>query len=325
MLGLAEEYQIHLEDSHVLSKIGYNLIGSIGYLFMCFFYSATIYNVCSGRTIGNDMILPHVVVLIVGIYFVRFIYKSYFPKDKPIRIGSKGIIDADGKVYPWEKIESAFLKNENKSRYLCIFIKDDNNQIDQHNIWLTGYYVSEKKIVEAIECWSGKDIGQYEDHVRNNYIKNLLRSGKMTEEEINTINEKLTLYTPYFQKLKKKYKMCMILMAPIFFIVFILSFYLADVKTPLQNYGLLEFFRVISLKLGVLFLYVFCTCLVKNYKTKQLRRNPDLKDLSEYELDQLVVASDLKESSLTVKVLLIPVVIWLLFVIYTLSVALGVL
>ena len=139
------------------------------------------------------------------------------------------------------------------------------------------------------------------------------------------LDEKLSLYTPYFQKKQKEYKMYIIWLLPILVIVYFISKYLCDVKTPLDMYKWFSIIRFLSLKSGFLVLYVFCLGLVGDHKTKKMRRNPDLKDLSEKELDHLLDVHEMRESSLAVKILLIPTAIWLFFVIYTILVDYGVL
>lgn len=327
MLTLGEQYIIHRKDIKMSSRIGKNILGSLVILTTLLFFSLTIYDVCTGRGIKDtsEFIFVSVFLTFFSIFSIYLIYRSYFPNQETIRIGSEGIIDADGKVYPWNKVEYAFLKRESKSHYLHIYYKDDSNQSAHDSIYVSEFDVHEDEVADAIEGWCGRDIGHYEDYEKDNYIKSQVEEGKKSEAESKELDEKLSLYTPYFQKLRKEYKMYFLWLAPIFIISYLLSSLLCDVDTPMDKSDFLGSMKFISLKAGGFFLYMLCLALVYNYKTKKLRQNPDLKDLSDKELNHLLTTYDIEESSLTVKVLLIPVVIWLLFVIYTLSVALGVL
>lgn len=335
MLTSGEEYQIHYEDITTVAKIGHNISGSIGYTFACFINSIVIYDICSGRTIDNDMILIFVVSLIIGVFSIYTIYKSYFPKDKPICIGREGIVDDEGNIYSWNKITNAYVHRESKTLYLYIRFKNDSAQSDNvclpcdsecRIINLSGYHVDENKVAEVIETWSGRDIGHYEDYIKDDYIKQQVKEGKITEEQSKILDEKLSLYTPYFQKKQKEYKMYIIWLLPILVIVYFISKYLCDVKTPLDMYKWFSIIRFLSLRSGFLVLYVFCLGLVGDYKTKKLRRNPDLKDLSEKELDHLLDVHEMKESPTPLIVcIFILVIIWCLVAAYTILVDYGVL
>mgnify|MGYP003303881376 CR=1 FL=1 len=63
-------------------------------------------------------------------------------------------------------------------------------------------YVDDE-LIEAIEGWSGRDIGHYEDYLKDDYVKQQVEEGKITEEQSKVLDEKLSLYTPYFQKKQK--------------------------------------------------------------------------------------------------------------------------
>lgn len=328
MLTLGERYQIHLKDIKLSHRIGGNIGGSLGVFIIALYFSKIVFDICSGKDVENisEFIIISVFALFVGVGSIWLIYNSYFIQDKPICIGSEGIIDENGNVYPWNKIEYAFPRWEGKSKYyLYIYFKNESNQTVCHTIYLSKYDVNDDELIEAIEGWSGRDIGHYEDYLKDDYVKQQIEEGKITEEQSKVLDEKLSLYTPYFQKKQKEYKMYIIWLLPILVIVYFISKYLCDVKTPLDMYKWFSIIKFLSLRSGFLVLYVFCLGLVGDYKTKKLRRNPDLKDLSEKELDHLLDVHEMKESSLAIKILLILTAIWLFFVIYTILVDYGVL
>lgn len=329
MLTLGERYQIHLKDIKLSHRIGGNIGGSLGVFIIALYFSKIVFDICSGKDVENnsEFIFVSVFALFIGICFIWLIYNSYFIQDKPICIGSEGIIDENGNVYPWNKIEYAFPRWEGKSKYyLYIYFKNESNQTVCHTIYLSAYDVNDDELIEAIEGWSGRDIGHYEDYLKDDYVKQQVEEGKITEEQSKVLDEKLSLYTPYFQKKQKEYKMYIIWLLPILVIVYFISKYLCDVKTPLDMYKWFSIIKFLSLRSGFLVLYVFCLGLVGDYKTKKLRRNPDLKDLSEKELDHLLDVHEMKESPTPLIVcIFILVIIWCLVAAYTTLVDYGVL
>lgn len=326
MLTLEGEYVIHLAKTTKLVRLKDNVLGSAG-LLLFFFIAISLINKNGFGSITNAICTIFVLLLfsLFSYICICIIYHSYFPKDNPIRIGGEGIVDDRGILYPWNKIEYAHFRAITKSCYLQIYYKNADNQSLHYEINLKEYDFDERKIAGAIEYWSGRDIGDYEDYMIDDYVKQQVEEGKITEEQSKVLDEKLSLYTPYFQKKQKEYKMYIIWLLPILVIVYFISKYLCDVNTPLDMYKWFSIIKFLSLRSGFLVLYVFCLGLVGDYKTKKLRRNPDLKDLSEKELDHLLDVHEMKESSLAIKILLILTAIWLFFVIYTILVDYGVL
>ncbi len=326
MLTLEGEYVIHLAKTTKLVRLKDNVLGSAG-LLLFFFIAISLINKNGFGSITNAICTIFVLLLfsLFSYICICIIYHSYFPKDNPIRIGGEGIVDDRGILYPWNKIEYAHFRAITKSCYLQIYYKNADNQSLHYEINLKEYDFDERKIAGAIEYWSGRDIGDYEDYLKDDYVKQQVEEGKITEEQSKVLDEKLSLYTPYFQKKQKEYKMYIIWLLPILVIVYFISKYLCDVNTPLDMYKWFSIIKFLSLRSGFLVLYVFCLGLVGDYKTKKLRRNPDLKDLSEKELDHLLDVHEMKESSLAIKILLILTAIWLFFVIYTILVDYGVL
>lgn len=326
MLTLEGEYVIHLIKTTKLARLKDNVMGSVG-LLLFFFIAISLINKNGFGSITNAICTIFVLLLfsLFSYICICIIYHSYFPKDNPIRIGGEGIVDDRGILYPWNKIEYAHFRAITKSCYLQIYYKNADNQSLHYEINLKEYDFDERKIADAIEYWSGRDIGHYEDYLKDDYVKQQVEEGKITEEQSKVLDEKLSLYTPYFQKKQKEYKMYIIWLLPILVIIYFISKYLCDVQTPLDMYKWFSIIKFLSLRSGFLVLYVFCLGLVGDYKTKKLRRNPDLKDLSEKELDHLLDVHEMKESSLAIKILLILTAIWLFFVIYTILVDYGVL
>ena len=209
MLTLGERYQIHLKDIKLSHRIGGNIGGSLGVFIIALYFSKIVFDICSGKDVENisEFIIISVFALFVGVGSIWLIYNSYFIQDKPICIGSEGIIDENGNVYPWNKIEYAFPRWEGKSKYyLYIYFKNESNQTVCHTIYLSKYDVNDDELIEAIEGWSGRDIGHYEDYLKDDYVKQQVEEGKITEEQSKVLDEKLSLYTPYFQKNKKSIK-----------------------------------------------------------------------------------------------------------------------
>ena len=326
MLTLEGEYVIHLAKTTKLVRLKDNVLGSAG-LLLFFFIAISLINKNGFGSITNAICTIFVLLLfsLFSYICICIIYHSYFPKDNPIRIGGEGIVDDRGILYPWNKIEYAHFRAITKSCYLQIYYKNADNQSLHYEINLKEYDFDERKIAGAIEYWSGRDIGDYEDYMIDDYVERQVKDGRLTETEGVEKNEKLALYIPYFKKMKKEYMMYIIWLLPILVIVYFISKYLCDVKTPLDMYKWFSIIKFLSLRSGFLVLYVFCLGLVGDYKTKKLRRNPDLKDLSEKELDHLLDVHEMKESSLAIKILLILTAIWLFFVIYTILVDYGVL
>lgn len=319
MLTIGAEYKIHLNDIKIYHRIFNNIIGSLGFSLMLLFSLLFLLDEHSKeRFTLLELIFYSLFILAIGIFSIYLIYKSYFIKDKPICIGSKGIIDEDENIYPWDKIEYAFVRRISKTNYLYVYYKDADNKIVCQKIGLSDYDVCENEIVDSIESWSGRDIGHYEDYLRDEFIKQQVEKGEVTESHSKEMSEKLTLYTPYFQKCKKEFMMYIVWLMPVLFIAYFISSILIDVKTPFDKNVLFEDVKVISLKFGCLFVYFMVVGLVLDFKTKKLRQNPDLKDLSKSELDKLLEMFDLKESSPIAFIFFaVPCVIWLLFAVYS--------
>ena len=137
MLTLGEQYQIHLQEIKLSHRIGVNICGSLGVFIIALYFSIIVLDICSGKDVENisELIFVDGFALFFGIVSIWLIYNSYFVQDNPICIGSEGIIDENGNVYPWNKIEYAFPRWEGKSKYyLYIYFKNESNQTVCHTI-----------------------------------------------------------------------------------------------------------------------------------------------------------------------------------------------
>lgn len=333
MLTLEGEYVIHLAKTTKLVRLKDNVLGSAG-LLLFFFIAISFINKNGFGSITNAICAIFVLLLCsLFIYFcIDILYHSYFPKDKPIRIGGEGIVDDRGILYPWDKIEYAHFRAITKSCYLQIYYKNADNQSLHYEINLKEYDFNERKIADAIEYWSGRDIGDYEDYMIDDYVEHQVRVGRLTETEGVEKNEKLTLYIPYFKKMKKEYMMYMLWLSPVLIFGYVIS-YLLYGPTPMDEYKVFVFLKKLILFLGEFSLWGCCCYIVCINKIKSLKLHPDFKNLSDEELEKCLsmVGMDIdyskqkRDGKLGYMILWTLTTVWVLMIFYLSFIKFGIL
>lgn len=323
MLELGGGYQIHRIETTIFGRLRKNITGSCGFTISLFGIFIFLYEIDFDTFFDAGFFV--LFVLFCGFLLFAYstylmsqvIYESYYPKDKPICIGGEGIIDENGTLYPWSKIEHAYVQ----SPRFHIYYKGLADKTIRHEIDLSEYSVNEKEIADEIELWSGQDIGNYEDFIRDKYIKQQVKDRNMSDEEAESLNDKLTIYTPYFVKLKKQYITYMLCLIPVGIIGYVISFLLSDVATPLDEHTCFVYFKRICYSISGLFLWVSCAVVLCVYKIKKLRQNPDMKNLSESEFEQFLSMIDMrtiltKKEKFFCLIPLLMLLMWILLVIY---------
>lgn len=304
MLELEGEYQIHLDNFAKKGRIRNNILGSI---MLVGSIMVAIYIKCFHDQQDGAAVMWFGFFICLIILSIIAIYQSYFPgKDKPIRITVDGIVDQDGNLYPWDEIEHTYLKYEAKAWKLLIYNKESINKEDYKDIPLDKYYVCEREVIDAIEHFSVRDIGEYEDYLRDEFIQRQIKEGKLTDVEISKMSEKMTLYIPYFFELKKEFGKWWTYLSPIFFIVLAISLYLFN-----TNFKLLVLLQIFFIFMGGLFIENVFLRFIWSYKLEKLKNSKEIKKLTENELDQLLIISNLKIKKSDTIIVCIVSLIWL--------------
>jgi hypothetical protein len=127
-------------------------------------------------------------VTVFSLYVLQQLIKELLTRDVRIIIDERGIEDCEkDKLLAWDVIKYAYVRRRrsrrgNRTTYYLTIIKNDG----EVKIDITDFAYSTSKIKEAVEGFSGRDIGDYSDQVRDTLKGELMGvlDGKNNSEEI---------------------------------------------------------------------------------------------------------------------------------------------
>ena len=290
-----EDLIIKEQFSTTTARILMNLFGFIALAF-CFNKLAGMYY--ETVPIKKEGVIFCVIGILAGLWSLYF---CFFPDEETITIGKEGInVERDGIIYPWEQISAAYtgvaeddqIRNREphislrRSRrrketpwYLHVFFKRDNEIV--HNAHrLNNYAYNNDDIKEAIEYWSGRDIGEKEDWERDQYIDQLTKEG-VSRQEAEESRDRISIATPLFQKASSSVVAAMVW------------------TLTLSGLGAVVFGKWYSIPSAILPKFVYCLVLVAPptlltikigntmmaYKLKRLKRKAEVEALSQEEFN----------------------------------------
>lgn len=166
-----------------------------------------------------------VILFVLGALFgARCLYFSFFTEKKAIIIGKEGIkVEAEGITYPWDKVCAAYFGDEEKELsiaeeiaeevkrklqgkkkretpwYLHVLFDDGGGVVHKMHK-LNSYDYNSHEIKEAVEYWSGRDIGDKEDWGREQYIEQLIVEKGVSKEEAEETNKRISAAIPLFKE-----------------------------------------------------------------------------------------------------------------------------
>lgn len=175
------------------------------------------------------------VVALIILLFVVFSRKNI----NSIIIGKQGIYTEDSHCIDWNVINYVYIYQEgtkNSRLYLTIEYRDTNENIQNEKINVSKLSYSENDIEQAVNYWSGRNIGSMALKKRDEMLKRKLESHEITEEEAKDFYSKSNLYIPLFRnQVKKELTVALSIMTAVIFLFLGCTFLLADVFEPYHS------------------------------------------------------------------------------------------
>ncbi len=282
-----------------------------------------------------------VILFVLGALFgARCLYFSFFTEKKAIIIGKEGIkVEAEGITYPWDKVCAAYFGDEEKELsiaeeiaeevkrklqgkkkretpwYLHVLFDDGGGVVHKMHK-LNSYDYNSHEIKEAVEYWSGRDIGDKEDWGREQYIEQLIVEKGMSKEEAEETNKRISAAIPLFKEVLSSALTTVLWTIGILTIVTIaigkfISWKYGDF--PLEGFPKIAFFIVFAFTPILLTLKISGMKLTQGIK--ELQQKEEVKALSQEEYEECQRITNLRDSSGD-KIINILLGVWGLLILY---------
>lgn len=235
-------------------------------------------------------------IAIVGVVaLIILLFVVFYRKNKnSIIIGKQGIYTEDSHCIEWDVINYVYIYQEgtkNSRLYLTIEYRDTNENVQNKKINVNKLSYSENDIEQAVNYWSGRNIGSMALKKRDEMLKRKLESHEITEEEAKAFYSKSNLYIPLFRnQVKKELTVALSIMTAVIFLFLGCTFLLADVFEPYHSKLSLS-----SLLICVFSLGGFIMSLGSRYVQKTFLKDDRITILTEKERQEFYKINDSDE------------------------------